>query len=112
MTQELNAMDAMAELTTDALSDPDYALPIIRAYLNGGGILSAGWALALVNEIGRLYDDIETNVNDAVQAERQRARKLADQWGLYWNDLYSTSRGGKVAYHQIGTAVWAIGAKI
>lgn len=48
-------MDAMDDLTTDQLSDPEYALPVIRAYLLGGGILSPAWALALVNEIEKLW---------------------------------------------------------
>jgi hypothetical protein len=65
------------------------------------------------------YDTLKRQVLDLVQgvraAERARAVQLCDRWGRFWNDLYEreTRRTrGRVMFHQIGTAVWAIGKKI
>ena len=63
----LTAMDAYDELTTDELADPDYALPILRAYLVGGGLLGSGWSMALVNEIERLHKERDTEVDAAMR---------------------------------------------
>ena len=63
----------MDDLTLDQLSDPDYALPIIREYLNGGGILSPAWALALVNEIAKLWEEMGINNEETIKDERAHA---------------------------------------
>ena len=52
-----DSKQAMDELTTDQLEgDPENALAVLRAYVHGGGALSAGWALALMGEVERLGD--------------------------------------------------------
>jgi hypothetical protein len=106
--ETLNSMDAMEELTTDTLSDPDYSLPIIRTYLNGGGVLSSGWALALVNEIEKLWQEMEINTTEAARTEREHAANLCNAWGHYWAELYTT----KLSPHQISTMGWALSEKI
>lgn len=48
-------------------------------------------------------------------AERERAITLCDRWARYWNLTYERDAKrtrGRVMWHQIGTAVWAIGMKI
>lgn len=104
----MNTKEAMDELTIDALSDPEYALPIIRDYLNGGGILSPGWALALVNEIEKLWEEMGINTEETVKQERQHAAALCNAWGHYWAALYTS----KLAPTQINTIGWALGEKI
>jgi len=104
----MDSKTAMDELTIDSLSDPDYSLPIIREYLNGGGILSPGWALALVEEIAKLWEEMGINTEETVKAERVHAAALCNAWGHYWARLYKR----KLAPEQISMIGYALAEKI
>jgi hypothetical protein len=56
----MSALDDYYELDSDAIaSDPDYAIGVIRAYINGGYIPTAGLVLSLLAEIERLNEAVE-----------------------------------------------------
>lgn len=72
----------MEDLTTDMLEgDAEYAIQAIRTYIHGGGHLSAGWALALLEEIERLRADV-LDMNAALRAaERKEDFRYSDLLG-------------------------------
>lgn len=73
----MNSLDAMSELTTDQIgTDPEYAIEVIRAYVNGGGVMSAGWVLALLEEIERLNGAIDATFETTESATLTRARSV------------------------------------
>jgi len=64
---------------------------------------------ALLSE--RVQAAIEAAYDAGVEAERKYAIALCEYWAGEWNEIYKSSKN-KIAYHQIGTAVWSIGKKI
>ena len=96
---------------------PDLITDHERAYYPGAAQDALRQARQEIAELQDALDQAEAELSAARaahQADRERIVRLCNYWGRAWNDMYdkaSRAHRGKVAYHLIGTAVWALRMK-
>lgn len=88
--------------------------PFFNISLNSGALPRVLGEKLTEGEYQLLSERVQAAIKAAyeagAEAERKHAVALCQKWAREWNEVYKGDK--KIAYHQIGTAVWAIGKKI